>query len=667
MPSVGSRARVAVVGPFSGPRASWGVLLTRAAAARPGPGISWEFHDDRGDADRAAEVGRAVVADGGYAAVVGHFNSMGAARVTDGYRAAGLPLLLPLSTAPGLLTEPGALRWCAHDTGRVRALLAAARPSGHRAPAVVDDGSAYGRRLADRFRVALATAEPPEHPPVDVVVCGTHVGAATTARRLRAEGFEGRLLFTDDCAVEEFPGLLGSAAGDAHVARLRGGARRHVEAAFDCLVDALTAQPDVRGDALLAALRGHAGIDFDSRGDAVDAATSSAWETVPLARAFSRIPAPMTGRVSEPDVVVIGDGVVGSAVAAELAAAGRSVAIATLGPGAPAATAASGGLVRSYEPQPVLRRLAILSHQLLWGGDPEEAARCGFRRTGSLVLLGPDDLPEAERGLAELRDAGIAAELLTPDQLRSRWPDLSTAGISAALWEPDGGYASPTATAAVHRTRALRLGATLLPYGPVHELLPHPRGAEVVTAGAALTAACVVVAAGSGTPALLGDRLSFRPGAQASRTRRIRYAFFDRGGRELPVVNDLTTGVWGRPQLDGEAAGGHLTGRPVDEWNVPVVSGDTLTEEQIAHIRGGAVPRWPWLDRAPFMSGRFGTDLYHPDGPFLGLLSGDPRTVVAACWSGAGFKTAPGAAAEAAAAVDYVLGARAGARARAGA
>ncbi|MEU2913537.1 FAD-dependent oxidoreductase [Streptomyces massasporeus] len=654
---MGEPTRVAVVGPFSGPRASWGRLLTDAMKSRLDSGISWEPHDDRGDAGTAAKVGDAIVANGGFTAVVGHFNSMGAARVMDRYRDAGLPLLLPLATAPGLLTAPGALRWCAHDTGQVEALIGAARHLGHRAPHIADDGSTYGRRLADRFRDLLPCSGPSG--PLDaVVVCGTHAGAAATARRLRAEGFGGRFLFTDDCAVDDFPDLLGAAAGDAHVARLRGGARRHVEAAFNCLVDALMANPGSRGDELLTALRKHAGIGFDARGDAVDAGAPSAWEVVPLTKRSSHSPPPVRGRVPGADVIVVGDGVVGCAIAAELAASGRSVALASLGPDAPAATAQSGGLVRAYEPQPVLRSLAIRSHQRLWGADPELAASCGFRRTGSLVLLGPDDLPKAERGLTQLRAAGIAADLLPAEEVSSRWPDLAVEDIVAALWEPDGGYASPPATAAAFRTRALRSGATSLPYGPVRALLPHRRGAEVVMDGATLTAGCVVVAAGTGSAALLGDRLRFRPGTSAPRTRHIRYAFFDRGGREVPAVNDLTTGVWGRPQVDGEAAGGYLTGRPVEEWDVSPVGGDALTEEQVAYIREGAAHRWPWLAHAPVTGGRFGTDVYHPDGPFIGLLPGEPSTVVAACWSGAGFKTAPGAAAEAAAAVSHLLEAR---------
>ncbi|MYX57905.1 hypothetical protein GTZ89_20095, partial [Streptomyces sp. SID8382] len=82
-----------------------------------------------------------------------------------------------------------------------------------------------------------------------------------------------------------------------------------------------------------------------------------------------------------------------------------------------------------------------------WGAaSPPRSA--GFRRTGSVVLLGPDDIAEAERGIGELSAAGIKADLLTPRELSVRWPDLTAEGVAAAVWEPGGGYADPVGTAA---------------------------------------------------------------------------------------------------------------------------------------------------------------------------------------------------------------------------
>src|SRR5439155_14370714 len=100
-----------------------------------------------------------------------------------------------------------------------------------------------------------------------VLVCGMHHGAAAAAFRLRANGFRGDLLFADDCAVPEFGELLGANGYPAFVARLAGGAARHVEESFAALSGALIADPALTGAELLDLVRAHAGQRFTPSGD----------------------------------------------------------------------------------------------------------------------------------------------------------------------------------------------------------------------------------------------------------------------------------------------------------------------------------------------------------------------------------------------------------------
>ncbi|NUT91870.1 MAG: FAD-binding oxidoreductase [Saccharothrix sp.] len=319
-------------------------------------------------------------------------------------------------------------------------------------------------------------------------------------------------------------------------------------------------------------------------------------------------------------MVVVGAGVVGAAAASALVQAGVSVAVCAPKDDAESATRYSGGLVRAYEHDGELRRLAIRSHQLLWRESPH------FRRTGSLVLLGPEHLADAAAGVHDLTAAGIEAKLVDADELRRDF-DLHAAG---AVWEPEGGYASPPVVARALAENVTRHDAK------VHRVETDARGTRLVTSAGTLTARTVVIAAGGGTPGLVD--------VGPARMKRIRYAFFDRGGRELPTVVDLRTGIWGRPVLDGPYAGGFLAGRPVDEWDVGPGGGDQLTDDQVAHIREGVRQLWPWLGDAAHLGGRYGADLF-ADAPVVGPV-GD--VVVAACWAGGGFKTAPAAGEQAA-------------------
>ncbi|MFE0650237.1 FAD-dependent oxidoreductase [Streptomyces sp. NPDC059534] len=710
----------AVVGPFSGERAAWGEHLERAAA-HYGSAVTWELYDDRGETETALQIAEAVVAEGRHTLVVGHFNSAGARVALPVYRAAGLPVLLPLATTPDLLADSTGtiLRWCPDDRAQAVDLLAAVRDAGHTRIAVAHDGSVYGERLAGLVReprfpaagspvlpsgavvsdgsgpatgagavpaalmgaASAAVSGGPEGRPAGaaadavpegvegldaevaaritaLVVCGTHAGAARVGRQWRAAGFAGAFYFTDDCAVDEFAALLAEPPGRraAHVARMRGGPETHVDAAFAAATAALAEEPGRTGRTLVAAVRAHADRGFTARGEPEPG--SVGWDLVPVPAAPD-VRAPGHGRGRAYDVIIVGAGVVGAATASVLARHGARVAlVAPMDGSQDHATAMSGGLVRSYEPDPYLRGLALRSHQLAWGPAAPASGPYGFMTTGSLVLCGDADLEQARKGVAEINGAGVPAELLAPDEIAARFPGLAVDGVTAAVWEPEAGYADPPRTARAYRDRALAHGARLLP-ARVRELVAPP-GADRVRVllepGGPVEARAIVLAAGGGTGDIAGHRLS---GADAGRTKSIRYGFFHHPATAgLPTVVDLVTGVWGRPQLSGEAAGGYMAGRPVDEWDVPPGGDETLTDEQVAYIRQGAAVRWPWLaDPATrFLAGRQGVDLYTPHSrPHLGREHAGSRVVLATGWSGAGFKTAPAAAELAAAEAMEVL------------
>ena len=630
-------AQVAVVGPLSGPRAEWGRLLVDAVATLPYSRISWELFDDQGDAALAAARAQDVVHDGGFAAVVGHFNSLGAHAALPVYRSAGLPVLLPLATAPGLQDGASGLvmRFCPDDDAQFAAIVRACRERGLPRVAVAHDGSGYGCRLAGRLLAAAGDhlrAEParwPEAPQTPVVLCGVH---HAVARMIAQQASRTSLvLVLDDCDIPEFATLTATSTAEILVARLTGGPFTRVVAGFAALAGALDKHPRLRGGPLLDAVRDEAAEGF--------ASPESGWELAPVRRrAQSRDGARF-------DIAVVGGGVVGRAAAAELAERGARVAVLDAGLES-SASAVSGALVRAYEPGNPQRQLAVRATQLLWGRQVL-AARHGFRRTGSLVLLGREHLGEAVAGVAELSAAGLGADLLSVDEIASRWPDLDTDGIHGAVWEPDAGYVIAPVMLAALLDRVRRAGATVFE----RRVRTLTDGGVVPTVGRPIQADVVVVAAGCGSVEVLGDRW---PPHLSARTRRIRYAIVDAGGRRLPSIVDLTSGVWGRP--DGRR--GFLVGRPVEEWQVPVKAGRDLTGPQLDWIRAGARRRLPFLATAEVLSARFGTDLYLPGGPLLGVVPGTPPTVMAAGWSGVGFKTAVAAAERSAAIAFELLSAR---------
>ena len=176
------------------------------------------------------------------------------------------------------------------------------------------------------------------------------------------------------------------------------------------------------------------------------------------------------------DVVVIGAGVIGCAVALELAREGRQVLVIDrhAGPGL-GSTSASSAIVRyhyDHHDEAVLAweagRRWMDWPRYLGTVDPQGMAE--FVRCGALVLDGA--LMDREAPLAHLRTLGIAVEELTAEEVASRFPAIDPSrlgpptrtddeqfwaeptGTIGAFWTPDAGYVSDPQLAAANLAHA---------------------------------------------------------------------------------------------------------------------------------------------------------------------------------------------------------------------
>lgn len=206
------RLRVAVPGPQSGPRAAYGELIRKAVAGLGSlPKMEIILLDDKAEPNVAACVAEAIVKDG-IDVVIGHFSSDCARAAIPVYQAAGMPLLLPASTASGLTDGRTVFRLCADESRQAEAIVALWRGALHgRIPSVWSDGSAYAKRLYRQLETAFGNKLPVAPQPSDisaangaaVAYCGTHVAVI---ERFAEEGSDwpGTAVCCDDCFVEEF-------------------------------------------------------------------------------------------------------------------------------------------------------------------------------------------------------------------------------------------------------------------------------------------------------------------------------------------------------------------------------------------------------------------------------------------------------------------------------
>ena len=136
------------------------------------------------------------------------------------------------------------------------------------------------------------------------------------------------------------------------------------------------------------------------------------------------------------DAIVIGAGVIGSAVALELARTGRDVVVVDMGPAPGAGSTSSSAAIIRFSYSTLDSVLTAWEAAAMWHdlpghlGHVDEDGMARFTRTGMLVLRTPD--AGVERVAALWDDVGIPYEHLDAADIASRWPGFDV----GAYWPP---------------------------------------------------------------------------------------------------------------------------------------------------------------------------------------------------------------------------------------
>jgi sarcosine oxidase, subunit beta len=167
--------------------------------------------------------------------------------------------------------------------------------------------------------------------------------------------------------------------------------------------------------------------------------------------------------VETADIVVVGAGIIGSSIAFQLArrSSDRIIVLDKAAGPSEGSTGASSAVVRTFYTQPSVVKLALGGQEAYhnWSdftGIAHPANR--FTRTGVLWILG-FTTATAEAATTRLTSQGVHASVLDADDIRDRFPSVSTCDVpfdltgqtphecvdlEAAVFEHDGGYADPT-------------------------------------------------------------------------------------------------------------------------------------------------------------------------------------------------------------------------------
>jgi sarcosine oxidase subunit beta len=346
--------------------------------------------------------------------------------------------------------------------------------------------------------------------------------------------------------------------------------------------------------------------------------------------------------MSTADVVVVGAGVIGSSVAFHLAQAGvKRVVVVERRHLAAGATGKSGALVRTHYTNEPETRLAFASLRYFHNWPELVGGDCGFQRVGLIVFAPPDKRHHLEANVAMHRRVGVNARIISAEEAREFDPSLATDDVTHVAYEPDSGFADPSATTYAFARAARARGVEFrLETSATRIVTRGERVVGVETPTGEIDAPVVVIAAGAWANQLfagLGIDLGMVP--TLSRIAIFRWAF-DRSPRH-PTYIDHIKHTWIRPVdanctlIGAELGVNRVTGVPDD---YP----EAVTQDYVERCRAQLVHRFPVMRHATMRGNWAGIFMRSPDS--LPVIDQLPRYSGLYCMtgdSGSSFKTSP--------------------------
>ncbi|MDX6740031.1 FAD-binding oxidoreductase [Actinocorallia sp. A-T 12471] len=340
------------------------------------------------------------------------------------------------------------------------------------------------------------------------------------------------------------------------------------------------------------------------------------------------------------DVVIVGGGLEGVAAARCLAGRGVSVTVlerATIGSGG---TGKSSGIVRCHYGVPSLAAMAWKGTELFENAQDVLGQDVGFRRTGYVVGVGAQNAAALRANLEMHKGLGIDVREIGHDEVKEMWPAAYTDDFAAFGYEPYGGYGDAYSTAQAFAAAARRDGAVIRQGAEVASIVAESgKVTGVLLADGEFVAADVVVLAAGPWSVALAAPLGL---ALPIRAMREQIMLIDPGEHlgDIPVLSDLVSLQYVRAETGGKLLFGN-SDLSEPEWADPDAYRNRAETSFMERTAARLEHRFPGLINAGFTGGYAGCYDVTPDfNPIIGP-AGPDGLVVAAGFSGHGFKISP--------------------------
>jgi sarcosine dehydrogenase len=340
-------------------------------------------------------------------------------------------------------------------------------------------------------------------------------------------------------------------------------------------------------------------------------------------------------------VVIIGGGIFGTSIAYHLARAGcTDVVLLEKGELTSGTTFHSVGLVSQFRTSPALMKVmnyTINLYSELARGEGGDSL--GWHTVGSLRLASSKDrLKALQREVSRANAIGLTADIISPEDVLKRCPQLAPDSLYGAVYVPDDGHIDPSGITFEFARQARKMGVEINTRVLVTGINLSWAGevTEVITDHGSIKTECVVNAAGQWAPRI-GEMVGVHIPIVAMMNQYLTTRPIE--GHELPtntpVIRDPDRLFYCREDVGAYLIGGFETNPKA--WSTEGVPWNFTQEllpgewELFEGIMEGAMQRIPILNEAEAIELVNGPDAFTPDGYYaMGPVPGLKGFYVAA-------------------------------------